>query len=423
MRGLMNRPLPTKLRCLFAAAKKGMTGCFEPVRTSFFSAQPKGRQRGRVLIAHLVQGVLRPPNDPLIQTHNHFLEARLMTEVFLELGYAVDFIDYRNGEFVPRHRYDVFICPRIGFEQIANRLPAECIKIVHLDTAHWLYNNTAALRRLQEVQQRRGVALSSYTEVQVNRAIETADYATLLGNDFDYETYRFAGKRVFQLPNPGTRLYPWMNAKDFSASRTRFLWLGSRGLVHKGLDLTLEAFVRMPDLHLTVCGPIESDRQFVEAFRTELYETPNIHTYGWIDITGKEFLELARHTIAHVYPTSADACCGSVVNCMHAGLIPIATREAGVDIATAFGITISSRNVAAVEAAVRKLASLPATRLAEMARASWDEAQRVYSPETYKRVLSSVIQLIVSGHLDGIAAGFVPMDTALALTKSTATEP
>jgi glycosyltransferase involved in cell wall biosynthesis len=382
---------------------------FDPVRRNFVSLRPEGVARGRVLIAHKVEAMLRPADDPLLRTHNHFTEARLLAEVFLEQGYAVDFIHYHNRWFRPKKRYDIFLGPRINFEIFAEMMPLDCIKIVHLDTAHWLYNNTAALQRLQQVQERRGVALSSYTGVKANRAIEIADYATLLGNDFDYETYAFAGKQVFQLPNPGTKLHPWAGDKDFSSCRTRFLWLGSSGLVHKGLDLALEAFARMPDLHLTVCGPVDKDPHFVNAFRQELYETPNIRTLGWIDITGPEFVALSKQTVAHVYPTTADACCGSVVNCMHAGLIPVATREAGIDILPTFGVNLSAQSPAAIEEAVRYLAGLSPETLSAMAKASWEEARKIYAPEYYKMVLSAVINCIVSGRADTLEPGFLPM--------------
>ena len=413
MRHRLRRSLHRTARVLVDIAKRGYHS-FDPVRRSFVSLQPDGVVRGRALIAHKVEALLRAPDDPLLRTHNHFTEARLLADAFLGQGYAVDVIHYHNRWFVPKRHYDIFLGPRINFEEFSGKMPPECIKIVHLDTAHWLYNNTAALLRLQEVQRRRGVALSSYTEVKANRAIEMADFATLLGNDFDYETYAFAGKRIFQLPNPGTKLYPWFGDKDFSACRTHFLWLGSRGLVHKGLDLVLEAFACMPDLQLTVCGPVAEDPYFVDAFRKELYETPNIRTYGWIDITGPEFADLAKQTVAHIYPTAADACCGSVVNCMHAGLIPVATREAGVDLAPSFGVTLSGQSADAVQVAARHVASLSPGTLAAMAKASWDEAQTVYAAESYKALLGDVIKTIVSGRADAMAPGFFRMGAILA---------
>ena len=60
-------------------------------------------------------------------------------------------------------------------------------------------------------------------------------------------------------------------------------------MVHKGLDLVLEAFAATPELQLTVCGPVDRERNFNDFYRRELYRTPNIRTVGWIDVAGREF--------------------------------------------------------------------------------------------------------------------------------------
>lgn len=405
----IERPFVVALRSL-ARTVNLAASAYDPVRTRLVSLSPAGNVQGRVLVAHVAEGIMLAPSDPLIASHNHFVEARLLAEVLLELGYAVDFIDYRNRWFSPRIDYDIFISSRVHFEVLAARMRPGCIKIVHLDTGHWLFNNRAALGRIREVQKRRGVALRSYSRIEEGRAIETADYATMLGNDFVYDHYAYAGKKVFQLPNPASIMFDWDDAKDFASCRTRFLWLGSYGLVHKGLDLVLEAFARMPDFHLTVCGPIDQDPHFVAAFRKELYETPNIRVHGWVDVTSPEFADLAKRTIAHVYPSCAEGCAGAVVNCMHAGLIPVATRQSGIDIAPSFGIQLGAARAEDVEAAVRHLAGLPAGRLLGMARESWEHARRVYSRERYKSALAAALQRILADHPEGASPGFVPME-------------
>ena len=123
----------------------------------------------------------------------------------------------------------------------------------------------------------------------------------------------------------------------------------------------------MPDLHLTVCAPLDEEPGFVAAFRRELTGTPNIETLGWVDIAGPDFASLLQRTVALVYPSAAEACCGAVVNAMQAGLIPLASRESGVDIDESFGATVGG-SVEAVEAAVRRLAARPPAELAAMAR-------------------------------------------------------
>ena len=129
-----------------------------------------------------------------------------------------------------------------------------------------------------------------------NLAIERADCATILGNEFTISTFRYANKPIYRLPISAPVIYPWPEGKDFEACRRRFLWFGSNGFVHKGLDLVLEAFAAMPEYHLTVCGPIkeEMEKDFEKTFYRELYQTSNIRTEGWVDVVSPEFMRIAN---------------------------------------------------------------------------------------------------------------------------------
>ena len=256
------------------------------------------------------------------------------------------------------------------------------------------------------------MAIDSHKFIQINRAIETADYATLLGNDFDFDSYAFAGKPVFQVPNPSAVTYPWAGDKDFAAAAGRFLWIGSQGFVHKGLDLVLEAFARCPELHLTVCGPLDEEPGFVAAFRRELFATPNIETLGWVDIASPAFAGLCRRTAALVYPSAAEACCGTVVNSMQAGLIPIVSVGAGVDVDPDFGMVLGELSVEAISQAVRSLAARPPADLAAMARRAWTVARDTYTVETYRAVFGAAIERIVDEHPKPSFTGFVRMPGA-----------
>jgi glycosyltransferase involved in cell wall biosynthesis len=375
--------------------------------TAFSSFRPTGAVRGRALLAHELAGLVLPADAPAPVGHNNIGEARAMRETLLGLGFAVDVISRERTRFRPRHRYDLYVGTRQNFARIAATLPSDCIRVAHLDTAHWLVNNAAIFARELELRDRRGVAIDSHKFIQINRAIETADYATLLGNDFDFDGYAFAGKPVFQVPNPSAVTYPWPEGKDFEAARGRFLWIGSQGLVHKGLDLVLEAFARMPDLHLTVCGPIREDRAFEAAYRRELLATPNIETLGWVDIASPAFADLCRRTAALVYPSAAEACCGTVVNSMQAGLIPIVSVGAGVDVDPDFGMVLDELSVEAVGQAARSLAARPPADLAAMARRSWTVARNTYTVETYRAVFGAAIERIVGEHPKPSFAGFL----------------
>src|SRR5262249_46162318 len=152
-----------------------------------------------------------------------------------------------------------------------------------IDTRHWLFSNMAELRRLEALQKRRGFVLPAKRTMMPDFAIEHANYAVALGNESTLNTYRYCRKPIFRMTVSPLDVYPWQDDKDFATARRNYLWLGSHGFVHKGLDLVLEAFADMPDYQLTVCGPLHVEEDFQRAYHRELYETPNIHSIGRID--------------------------------------------------------------------------------------------------------------------------------------------
>jgi glycosyltransferase involved in cell wall biosynthesis len=348
-----------------------------------------------VLLSYILAPFLLKPGQPVSTTHNHHLESALIARTFQNLGYAVDVIDYRNHEFIPAKHYAFFVSARTHLETIAKRLNEDCIKIAHLDTAHFVFNNAAAYARALALQQRRKVTSTSIRVVEHNLAIEYCDYAAVLGGEFCMDTYRYAGKPMFRLPVPNMRTYPLNPNKNFDTCRNHFLWLGSIGFVHKGLDLALEAFAQTPNLELTVCGRLDWEKDFTRIYHTELYETSNIHPMGWVDVAGSQFIDLADRCIAVVFPSCSESESCSVLTCMQAGLIPVVTREAGIDVQD-FGILLNDASVSEIQDAVDRLAKLPASHLQKMSRKAWEYTRENHSAEQYTRDYQAMIASILT---------------------------
>jgi glycosyltransferase involved in cell wall biosynthesis len=362
------------------------------------SLEPEGAPRGRVLLSYKV-GALFDPGLPF--THTQYWESAAMAQVWRDLGFGVDVVDNDVPHYVPRRPYDVLVASRLRLEALARRLDPSCFKVLHVDTAHWLFNNTATHQRALDVQRRKGVSLTRLLELDRNHAIEAADCATVLGNEFTSSTYAYAGKPMHRVPISTFRCFDWPEGRDFAAAARRFVWFGSRGAVHKGLDLVLEAFAGMPDLHLTVAGPI-AEQDFEDAYRTELYETSNIRALGWIDLGGAALSDLARESAAVVFPSCAEGGSGSVIAAMHAGLIPVVSREAGVNVRPSFGLTLPGCSVEEIRNAVRAIASRSPTELEAMARESWAFARANHTREQfvaeYTKVAAEIANSLADRH-------------------------
>jgi glycosyltransferase involved in cell wall biosynthesis len=373
--------------------------------------RPPGDARGRVLLSYLIEPFLvdweaLPPTDP-VRWHSNAWECRAIAQTFLDLGFAVDAISEANRSFQPTSHYAAFIDQRHNMQRLAPYVGDTCVKIFHVDCANTVFQNAAENARLLALQERRGVTLLARRAEVPNRGMETADCATVLGNRFTMDTFRYANKPMFPVPLSSSLDIPWPLDKDFEACRRRFVWIGSRGLVRKGLDIVLEAFAQLPEFELFVCGAIGSlgarsregaeltlESDFEAEYRRELYELPNIHTLGWMDTASAKFAALAKQCLGMAYASCCEGQCGGVISCMHAGLIPVVSYESGVDMHD-FGFLFDSCSVADVKRKLQEVASLPASELETRARKTWEYARRVHTRQNFSRVYRDTVEAIL----------------------------
>ena len=332
------------------------------------------------------------PND-----HTWYWEVLQIAQTFLDLGYSVDVIQFHNDKFVPQKDYAFFIDIRHRMEALAPKLNKDCIKIFHVDIANMVFRNAAECNRLLELQQRKGITLKPQRFEVPNLGIEYADCATVLGNDFTVDTFKYAKKPMYRIPISSPIVYPSPNDKNFEAVRKRFLWFGGSALVLKGLDLVLDAFAQMPEYHLTVCGPVSNDKEFEQAFYKELYETPNIHTYGWIDVSSPEFIEVTNNCLGLVYPSVSEGQSGAVISCLQAGLIPILSYESGVDVHD-FGVILDNHSLEEIQAKVRTISNLPTEDLKLMSQKAWEYARANHTKEKFAQAYRNAVEQILANH-------------------------
>jgi len=355
----------------------------------------KGEKRGTALVAYIVEPFLGD-GESVNNSHTNYIESVMIVRALTQLGFDVDVIDYRNANFIPDKHYNLFISARTHLARVAQRLNGDCIKIAHLDTALFLFNNASAYRRLQDLKDRRGFATNSLKRIEENWAPEIADYLAILGNDFTLGTYAYANKPMYQLPVPTPYRYDSPAGKDFADVARTFLWFGSGGLAHKGLDLALEAFTDLPDFKLIVCGPVEAnyERQFAAAYDNELFHQDNIETIGWIDVSSDEFRELTRRCVGLVYPSASEGQSGAVITCMQAGLIPMVSRESGVDVHD-FGTVLPDCRLDTLRDAIVRLSEEAPESLKRRAVESWEYARSHHTTDVYlaeyRRMIESIL--------------------------------
>ena len=363
-------------------------------RWQVVSLNSKNGSKGNVLLSYRTEPFL-PGYESLWTKHSLYAECYQMAKTFLDRGYNVDVIDWLNDRFIPRKNYSFFVDIYSNLERLRTHINEDCIKIYHIVRAHWLFQNKAEYDRINELKKRKGVVIKPRRQMAEKSTIEIADFVTALGNEFTMRTYSYVHKPIYRVPISSSTTYPWLENKDFGKCNKNFLWLGSEGLVHKGLDLVLEAFKEMPDYNLTVCGPIKDEKDFESLYIEELYHTPNINTIGWIDVTSDTFNEIRQTCLGLIYPSCSEGGGGCVVQCMHAGMIPVISNQSSVDVTEDYGVILKECSIGEIKSSVQNLSALSSQTLKEMSKNAWNIARNTYTKENFAKKYGEAIDEIL----------------------------
>jgi glycosyltransferase involved in cell wall biosynthesis len=321
----------------------------------------RSRRARRALLLYLPQALVMSPNDRRMLAHQNYQACKHIVSVLHDQGYIVDVGHADDFGFRPAYRYDLVISDKARRWQMRPSLRGGAAKVYLATTLEPRMHNGNVKRRIQRVAARRGCELERrriYGESLPYLA--TVNAMAAFGNGFTASTWRQRCKKpILPLNNFGHAgiLFTSEN-KDFAAARRNFFFFGSGSQVQKGLDLLLDIFPRHPDLHLYVCSSFRKEPDFLACYERELFNTPNIHTLGWLNVTGPEFQDVTRKCATIVYPTASDGQAGSVVHGMHAGLTPLVTRECGIDTAD-FGVTFADDSIEEIERAILEVSSAP----------------------------------------------------------------
>jgi glycosyltransferase involved in cell wall biosynthesis len=321
--------------------------------------------KGKALL-YFKTDVLAKPKLAKQYKHTNDWEILEILKILNLMGYSVDVIDrnIKAHHIQIKDEYDVFIGLGAGdsgkfFSQIASLCPS-AIKIFfaagpepdlsnqYIKDRYSLHNSRnpdskILLRRL-------------ITSVDISKAMSHTDVIFCIGNEFSINTYKKHNKDIYPI-YPSSHPELMLTPEDLSYRRpNQVLYIGGSGNVVKGLDLLLETFVDLPDMHLHICAGKEED--FHSAYQKHLEDYANIHWHGFVQVGGDKFKEITRTCGFVALPSCSEGIATSVTTAMRRGLIPVVTYEAGIDTGS-FGIMLDNLEINSLKNTFGKLAQYP----------------------------------------------------------------
>lgn len=344
----------------------------------------------RVLISYIKEPFLSSS-----YAHTNFYEATSAAKIFDGLGYRVDVIHYEGR--IPRlDCYDVIYGFGDVFRFYFERGGGAAKTIYYGAGMHVCHQNNATLARVKDVYKKKGVWLcrsARYVEKAWSHQTILVDGIIALGNERCSETYRkhYDGP-VLACPAPFFQVIDYhqvMQSRKPFANKG-YLWFGSAGLIHKGLDLCLEYFQANPDVELHICGDISLEPDFVNAYRNELFAHSNIHVHGFVNIQSEAFRDILSSCAFAVFPSCSEGGAPSVLTVIGNGaLIPVVSCESSVT--ASYGVIIPDLSAKGFSEAMAKTRVMSDEQIKKLQVMSVKSVVEENSLKNYEHVLKSHI--------------------------------
>lgn len=340
--------------------------------------------------------ILRPfifPNLPI--SHTNQVEAKIIAQTLSEKGFNVDLINTKYTGEINYKKYDFMIGEGLLFEKICNNKKEQAKAVYYLTRASGYFSNMAALKRLRYFEARNNYfpsferfssdLLDLPTLTKINTAI-------CLGNEHTVSTYKEIFSNIYPLNVTGFSEFP-LSEITKSNNAKNFLWYGGAGAIHKGLDLCIEAFRLLPDLNLHIVGNISSE--FYNFYKKDIEQGENIFYYGFLSKDSQEFQYICEECTFCLNPSCSEGQCTSVITTMFSGIIPVCTKESGIDVEKVGGYLIEDISIESLCILIRKLSNISIQELLEKQKQVSSYVINYHSKDYYHNCFSNILDDIL----------------------------
>lgn len=255
--------------------------------------------------------------------HSNFVQQGIIANSFKELGYTVDVYENECFPFwVEEGRYDIVFGFGVSWRYLIGR-NKKAIKVLYGTEAPPFFsyvNECFAIKRSG------GGVRRSY-RYYVDDDYLNADWVLQMGGNncalvrMVYPNLKFSTLEVSTFG-----IFPLEKRVKKNNSK-KFIWFGSSGVVHKGLDLYIQCAIKNPNLKFYVAGC--SKKEFDSL--TFGFDGGNLEYVGFLDVTSVDFLRFMDSVSFLVLPSASEGISTAVITCMYAGLIPIVTKAVNVE--------------------------------------------------------------------------------------------
>lgn len=345
----------------------------------------------KALLSYSVYPFLKK-NKNLI--HPNFVEVYKLNTILDELGYKVDVYNNIYEGKINYGNYDLIIGEGLPISNyFLNKTEKKVNTIYYATGSHPIFNNNQSIKTLINFYSRYGRWLQGSSRIVDNKwaiGSSLADNYIIIGNDITKKSFEMnlENKSLFTINPP---FYNKVENLDLNKkNKNKFLWFGSYGLLHKGLDTVIETFLKRKDMELHICGYLDGEPEFMEIYKEQLKSANNIFLHGFISIESNIFRELMETCSFVILTSAAEGLATSVITAMgNGGLIPVITKETGIDLN--LGIEVEKNNVDSLNKALNLAKILAEKEIIDKSKQNLKYIKERFSEQFFEENLRGIL--------------------------------
>lgn len=348
------------------------------------------KNQKRILISYIEYFSTLNLNDKI--GHTNLLESIQIINIFKELGYIIDVVNCNSKEslkFFTCEKYDIIFGFGEVFYEIL-KLNPNAKKIIYVTENHPKLSLKKEMERNKYFYERTGkkIPLRRSGVYYKDEHFTNIDYAIIMGEIEPFKRYGIPIYNIFPTGFLNQRyIFKFRNLEE---SRKNFLWLGSNGAVHKGLDLLIEIFQKNPEITLHICG-FNSEEKYLK-----IPKLKNIINYGRIDIQGDNFLNLVEKCSYIILPSCSEGFSTSITTGMLHSMIPIVCKDTGFNRLNNNVILLEDYKVEYLEKEVLNLSKKSINELKKIHEEVYVYARKNFTIKDFTENFEKIIKEIIN---------------------------
>jgi len=347
----------------------------------------------RAVIIYINQNLLVDVEGQELYRTN-ILEMNQILKVFINLNYSIDLIhcqDFDNVRNLMEKSYAIIFGFGNNFHSLCKNNPM-AKKIMYVTENHPKISYEKEKERVDYFynRHRRKIEMDRSFKYYKEEHFDLVDHAIILGEVTPYEKYEF-DKSVISPTGFYNKNYV-LKKRNFEVSKRNFLWFGSNGAIHKGLDLLIDIFKHREDIVLHVCGLNDKDSKLLN-FAPKF----NIINYGKINVQSEKFLELVNTCSFVVLPSCSEGFSTSITTCMRHSMIPIVMKDTGFNRLEEKAFFLESYKLEYIEKELNSIININDELINEMHKEIYEFANKEFLLKNFNDKFKAIINNIDKG--------------------------